>query len=406
MKAQSAPPRPAPRVALNAWFLDRPTTGSGQYLAHLLDEFRHSPALGGVLLCGRPGQTPPPGPFEWQALRTPFGAPDPSSAGGRLRRHLAKLWFEQVAFPRAGRRWGADLLHVPYWAGPLYARLPTVVTIHDLIPTVLPAYRGGRLGRLYTALVSRSARRAARVLTDSHASRQDILERLGLAPERVETIYLAAGAEFEPVRDPDVLEAVRGQYGLPPRYMLYLGGFDARKNVGAILRAYSRLEIADVALVIAGRLPTRTSEVIQDPRPLAAELGLVDRVRFCGWVDERDKPAIYSGALAYVFPSTYEGFGLPPLEAMSCGTPVIVSDRASLPEIVGDGGVYVAPDDVDALARAMRRLATDAGQRRALAQAALAQAARFRWTTCAQATLDAYHRVWTAARRQPIGESQ
>jgi glycosyltransferase involved in cell wall biosynthesis len=405
MKPQTAPPRPAPRVALNAWFLDQPTTGSGQYLAHLLDEFQHSRALGGILLCGRAGQAPPPGPFEWQVLRTPFDAPTVEQAGSRLRRHLAKLWFEQISVVRASRRWDADLLHVPYWAGPLYPRVPTVVTIHDLIPAVLPAYSGGRLGKLYTGLVSRSARRAARVLTDSHASRQDILERLHLEPERVETIYLAASAEFAPVRDQGVVDEVRVKYGLPPRYLLYLGGFDARKNVTAILRAYSRLEMEDVALVIAGRLPARTSEVILDPRPLAAELGIVGRVRFCGWVDERDKPAIYSGALAYVFPSTYEGFGLPPLEAMSCGTPVIVSDRASLPEIVGDGGLYVAPDDVDALAQAMHRLATDAGQRQALAQAALAQATRFRWTDCAQATLDAYRRVLASNRHRTIGES-
>jgi glycosyltransferase involved in cell wall biosynthesis len=400
MKAQTTVPTPSPRVALNAWFLDQPNTGSGQYLAHLLGEFRHADALGGILLCGRPGQAPPPGPFEWQSLRTPFDARrlPAAGAGGRLRRHLAKLWFEQVAVGRAARRWGADLLHVPYWAGPLHARIPTVVTIHDLIPAILPAYSGGRLGKLYTRLVSRSARRAARVLTDSRASRQDILDHLGLEPERVETIYLAASAGFAPVRDPTALDGVRAKYGLPPHYLLYLGGFDARKNVTAILRAYGHLEMEDVALVIAGRLPARTSEVLQDPRPLAAELGIADRVRFCGWVDERDKPALYSGALAYLFPSTYEGFGLPPLEAMSCGTPVIVSDRASLPEIVGDGGLYVAPDDVEALAQAMRRLATDADQRQALAQAALAQAARFRWTDCAQATLAAYHRVWAAAR--------
>jgi glycosyltransferase involved in cell wall biosynthesis len=294
---------------------------------------------------------------------------------------------------RAARRWGADLLHVPYWAGPLSTRLPAVVTVHDLIPALLPAYSGGTLGVLYTRLVSHTARRAALVLTDSAASRQDILTHLHLPSERVEAIPLAADPGFRPVEDLAILAKMREKYALPPRYLLYLGGFDVRKNVTGILRAYARLDLDDVTLVVAGRLPTRTSAVIQDPRPLAAELGVAGRVRFCGWVDERDKPALYSGALAALFPSRYEGFGLPPLEAMSCGTPVIVSDRASLPEIVGDGGLYVAPDDVDALAQAMRDLASNVQLRQTLAQAALAQSARFTWSQTARATLAAYQRA-------------
>lgn len=381
------------RVAINAWFLDQPTTGSGQYLAHLLEQYRRSEEFE-IMLCGRAGQAvPSSAPFQWQALRTPFDAHPKRPRMSGLRRHLAKLWFEQIAVVRASRRWGADLLHVPYWAGPLAARPPTVVTVHDLIPALLPAYSGGTLGKLYTRLVSYTARRAALVLTDSCASRQDILAHLHLEPERVEAIPLAAGEDFWPVRDPALLERVRAKYDLPPRYLLYLGGFDVRKNLGAILRAYARLQLEDLALVVAGRLPARVTAVIRDPRPLAAELGLAGQVRFCGWVDESDKPALYSGALAFLFPSHYEGFGLPPLEAISCGTPVIVSDRSSLPEIAGDAGLYVAPDDVDALTQAMLKLATDPGLRQALSQAALAQSARYTWSQTAQATLAAYRRA-------------
>jgi glycosyltransferase involved in cell wall biosynthesis len=399
MKEPTRGPQATPRIALNAWFLDQPTTGSGQYLAHLLDEYRHSD-LGALLLCGHTGQpAPPPGPFEWQTVRTPFDARPPAAVRTGLRRHLAKLWFEQVAFVRASHRWGADLIHVPYWAGPLWARLPTVVTVHDLIPMLLPAYSGGTLVKLYTRLVARSVRRAALILTDSHASRKDILTHLGVPPERVEAIPLAAGERYRPVRDEAALEEVREKYALPSRYLLYLGGFEVRKNLSAILRAYARLDPRDVALVIAGRLPTRTSDVVQDPRPLAAELGIAEQVRFCGWVDEEDKPALYGGALAFLFPSTYEGFGLPPLEAMSCGTPVIVSDRASLPEIAGDAGLYVAPDDVDGLAQAMHKLASDPDLRQALSRAALAQSARFTWPQTARATLAAYHRTLASPLR-------
>jgi glycosyltransferase involved in cell wall biosynthesis len=385
------------RIALNAWFMDQPTTGSGQYLAHLLAEYAAHPLGHRFLLCGHAGTQPPADlaspHFEWQALRTPFDAHRSSALG----RHLAKVWFEQQGIPRACRRWGADLVHVPYWASPLFCRIPAVVTIHDLIPTLLPAYRGGALGRLYNRLVTLSARRAAYVLTDSHASRQDIVDHLGIPPQRVEAIPLAAGSRFRPVRDPQVLEHAKRKYGLDSRYWLYLGGFDVRKNVPAILRAYARLDRTDLRLVIAGRLPTSDTPFTPHPRRVAGELGISERVHLTGWVDEEDKPALYTMAAALVFPSSYEGFGLPPLEAMSCGTPAIVSDRGSLPEVVGPGGLCVDPDDIEALAGAMREIAVDVSLYERMRAAALQQAARFSWAKTAQATLSAYGRCHAQA---------
>lgn len=394
------------RIALNAWFINQPTTGSGQYLVHLLAEYAAHHAMHRFLLCSHTSQVPPllptdagvgsappgsaahpdgtnplPSCFEWQVLHTPF---DP------VHRHLAKLWFEQVGFPLACRRWGADLLHTPYWASPFFSHAPTVVTIHDLIPALLPAYRGGRLGSLYNHLVSLSARRAACVLTDSHASREDIILRLRIPQDRVVAIYLAADDHFRPVTDPALLRQVRERYGLPTRYLLYLGGFDVRKNVSGILKAFARLGTPDVHLVIAGKLPGRDSDFTPDPRRIAGELGILDRVRFTGWMEERDKPALYSGAIALLFPSHYEGFGLPPLEALTCGTPSVVSNRSSLPEVVGAGGLCIDPDDSDALVRAMHQLLVDAPLRERLRKEGLAHARRFSWQQTAHATIQAY----------------
>jgi glycosyltransferase involved in cell wall biosynthesis len=185
-----------------------------------------------------------------------------------------------------------------------------------------------------------------------------------------------------------------------------LDGFDVRKNVPAILRAYAQLTLDKTALVIAGSLPAQDSDFSPDPVGVARELGIAARVHFPGWIEEQDKPAIYSAARALVFPSTYEGFGLPPLEAMSCGTPTIVSDRASLPEIVGDGGLYVDPDDTAALAQAMFRLATDDTLHQALSQAALAHAKQFDWRRTAQATLAAYKRVLANPSRPGLPASR
>jgi glycosyltransferase involved in cell wall biosynthesis len=242
--------------------------------------------------------------------------------------------------------------------------------VHDLIPLLLPAYRGGVSQRAYTSLVSRTARRADLVLTDSQASRQDIVQHLHIPADRVQAVLLAADERFQPVTDPAELARVRERYALPggrgdpapaERFILYLGGFDVRKNVAGLVRAYARIGVlpaygkdgnAPVRLVIAGKLPTADTPFTPDPRRIAAEAGVADRVQFTGWVDEADKAALVSLASLFVFPSLYEGFGLPVAEAAACGAPVLTSNRSSLPE-AAPGAVLVDPENVDSLALAM-----------------------------------------------------
>ncbi len=381
------------KIAINGWFIHQPHTGSGQYITHLL---RTVLAEGGnehFLLCVPPQTAPPPWLTDrvtWQPLRFPL-----SQRGGLLK-HLNKLWFEQIGFPQAARRGQADLLHVPYWASPLRYPRPVVVTIHDLIPLLLPEYQGRWPGRQYTRLVSASARRADLVLTDSEASRQDIVHHLNIPAGRVRTIHLAADAGLMPVADPDERERVRARYHLPPQYVLYLGGFDVRKNVPLILKAFARLPLPGARLVLAGQLPPQDTLFFPHPQPIIEQLGLQERVHLIGQVDEADKPALYSTATALIFPSRYEGFGLPPLEAMACGTPVIISNRSSLPEVVGAGGVCLDTDDPDELAQAMARIINDAAWREQLSQAALKQAQQFSWQRTARLTRQA----WQDALRQ------
>ncbi len=374
------------RVAINAWFLQQETTGSGQYLAHLLPELSAlAPDDEFVLVASHEDGESRLANCELCVVNCAFGRSE----------NLAKVWFEQVGFPRACRRLGADLAHVPYWGSPLFPTVPTLVTVHDLIPLLLPAYRGSPLVRFYTRLVTYSARRADAVLTDSVASQRDIVRHLRIPPERVHAVPLAVDARFHPIEDQAVLAAVRQRHALPERYFLYLGGFDWRKNVSAVLRAFAEFsgrQTADapIHLVVAGRMPARHTDLFPDPCNLARELGIEEQVVFTSWVADEDKPALYSSALAFVFPSWYEGFGLPPLEAMACGTPVIASDRGSLPEVVGAGGLLIAPDDVTGLADAMTRLASDDALRTALREKALAQAAQFSWRKAAEETRAVY----------------
>jgi glycosyltransferase involved in cell wall biosynthesis len=340
-------------IVINGWFTGQDAAGSGQYidhlLAHLLQDFSN----------------------HQYTLLTPQGSPHSllseslSLPPSFLPENLAKLWWEQITVPLAARRLGADVLFVPYWAAPLWQPVPTVVTIHDLIPILLPAYQGGWLQRLYFRLVSLTARRAAAVITVSHASARDVIVHLKIPKERVVAVHhgpneggdarmrgggearMRGGGEArrrgseEAKRraSPSIggqggeevagWERVRDRYGLPERYFLYLGGFDVRKNVEGVLRSYGRyLEKGGdpaVKLVVAGKLPGADTEFTPDPQRMAADLGLLEDVHFTGWVDDADKPAIYAGAVAYLFPSHYEGFGMMVLEAMAAGTPVVTS---------------------------------------------------------------------------------
>lgn len=390
------------RLGINGFFWNRENTGSGQYTRQLAYGLLNLEARPECLLFRPSG-----GKREKSALPQPvqirerlLGTPLP------LGENVAKLWFEQVSFPQACLDEDVDVIHVPYFAPPLLGARKTLVTIHDLIPLILPAYRGSPLVRTYTGLAAIAARRAAAILTDSHSSKKDIVGLLRVPAERVRVVHLAANEAFTPVLDKARLFDVRRKYGLPEDYALYLGGFDQRKNLQTLIAAYAAVD-ADVTnktrLVVAGRLPTRDSDFFPDPRPVVERWSLQDKVVFTGWVEEEDKPALYSGATLFVFPSLYEGFGLPVLEAMSCGTAVIASNSTSLPEITGDAALLVDPGDAEGLAAAMTRLLESATRREELALRGLQRARLFSWQETVAQTLDAYRSV--AAHQSPVSDS-
>ena len=375
------------RLAINGWFWDQPTTGSGQTVHHLVPALvEHDSSLEITLVVPSGiAQVPEALPQRVRWLTT-------SCRPG----NLGKVWFEQVTFPRVCRQLGVDLAHVPYLAPPLSPTVPTVVTIHDLIPMVLPEYRGSLLVRLYTSLAAGAASRARLILTDSCASQRDILARLKVPSSRVRVVYLAPAPYYRPVTDPDELGAVRRKYDLPENFVLWLSGFDVRKNARALLHAYTWVITAledDISLVMAGRLPAKDTPLFPDPRRIAAEVNVSHAVRFPGHIDEVDKPALYSAATVFVYPSRYEGFGLPILEAMACGTPVVTSNAASLPELAGSAAYQVEPHDTRQLGAAIISICIDETLRREMSENGLRQAAQFTWQKTAQETLAAYQGV-------------
>lgn len=380
------------RLAINGWFWDQPTTGSGQTVRYLVPALvEQDPALEIVLV------VPP-----WATAEATSWPPRVRPVVVACRPgNLGKVWFEQVAFPRACRRLGVDLAHVPYFAPPLRPGVPTVTTIHDLIPLVLPEYRGAAAVRLYTALVAAAARNASLTLTDSHASRHDILAHLRLPTERVRVVYLAPAPQYRPITDTNALQTVRQKYTLPEQFVLWLSGFDVRKNAAALLHAYTWVAQAlgdDFPLVMAGRLPARDTAFFPDPRRIAARLDIPAAIHYPGHIDEGDKPAVYSAAAVFVYPSRYEGFGLPVLEAMACGTPVVTTDASSLPELVDDAALQVSPVDPRGMGAAVISLCVDDALRDTMRQRGLARAATFTWAGTARETLAAYRQTMASAR--------
>jgi glycosyltransferase involved in cell wall biosynthesis len=231
------------------------------------------------------------------------------------------------------------------------------------------------------------------VITISHHVKQEMVERLGVDPARIDVTYLAADEHFRPAAA-EVVERVLQSRGLPARYILTVGTVEPRKNLATLLTAYARLP-QDIReshpLVIVGmRGWVGDSSHYGEVAALAERLGLAEKVIFAGYLPDDELPAVYSGAAAFVFPSLYEGFGLPPLEAMACGTPVVSSNAASLPEVVGEAAVLFDPQSAEALTAALERLLTHEADANALIARGLDQARRFSWERCARETLASY----------------
>jgi glycosyltransferase involved in cell wall biosynthesis len=383
------------RVGINALFLQKPATGMGQHLFHLLEglDSLEEKDQQYILLSPRFRRA--------YTLQTPqlsdrFREVEVVSALARLGDNVEQVWWEQVGIVRAGAREHVDLLHSPYWSNPLWAPWPTVVTVHDVIQFVLPEYAWRKISRVYFGIVSRGARRADAIITVSECSKRDIVKLLGLPPQRIHVIGNAVDATLHPVRDAWLLASVRERYGIGSRFVLYFGGFDLRKNVPRLIEAYERLPAAlrkEYQLVISGRYQHLGHPLYPDPRETVQRLGLDGQVVFTGQIREQDKAPLFSAATVFAFPSLYEGFGIPVLEAMACGTPVVTSNLSALPEVAGDAGLLVDPYDTDAISTGIDTLLEEQPLREELARRGLERAGLFTWQQVADQTLKVYRLV-------------
>ena len=388
------------KIALGAGSLLSPLTGIGQYALQLADGLCHTPGIEPWFFYGQhvsrenPADTQPwlSGWARSGKLRTFVRTYVPNAYGLDRRR-------KQLVLDRVAGRERFDVYHEPNYLA-LDFDGPSVITVHDLswirFPETHPVERVRAMDRYFEPAL----RKAALLLTDSDFVRRELVEVFGIDPAMIRPILLGLDPIFRPrtaAETEPVLRRLELEHG---GYFLSVGTMEPRKNMKATVAAYSRLP-AELRhrhpLVIAGMKGWRTSalETLLDPLVASGE------VRMLGYLSREDLAIVTAGALTMVYPSVYEGFGLPPLESMGCGVAPIASDRSSLPEVVGQAGLLVDPDDVPQLTQAMTRFAQDAALRQVLSQAALERARTFTWARCVRETVDAY-RVAAAARERAV----
>ena len=309
---------------------------------------------------------------------------------------LRRLAWEQMALPGLIRHYRLDLLHSLHYTMPGLAPCPVIVTFHDMTFFLFPHLHILPKRIFFQNMIRFSARRAAALLAVSESTRQDSIRLLGLTPERITTTPLGVTSGFTPVRDRARLDVVCQKYRLPERFVLYVGLLEPRKNLPALLRAFGQISdrFPGHQLVLVGRQGWMVEQVFE----LVESLGLKERVCFTGYVESEDLPALYSLADVFVYPTFYEGFGLPVLEAMACGAPVITSRVSSLPEIAGDAGVLLDPEDETQLAGALERLLRDPAERVQRAARGLELARAFTWDRTARLTWPVYDRIFSKIR--------
>jgi glycosyltransferase involved in cell wall biosynthesis len=371
------------RLGLNLVYLVPGHTGGMETYARELIRSLHdvAPQIEKTAFLSREGAAAAGAP--WLELCRPVTVPVNSAS------RVGWVRGEQVDLPRLARSAGVELLHSLATTGPGWGEFRRIVTVHDLIYKVHPEAHFGLLSLGMRVLVPLSVTRATRTIAVSQSTADDLVEHLKLARERIDVVPNGVGTPPTGVALPEPELRAKLELGERP-FVLCTSAKRPHKNLPRLLEALARLPADRRPAAVLTGYPTQHERELAE---LARTLGIADLVRILGWVKQDELEGLYAAATCLVFPSLYEGFGLPVLEAMARGLPVACSDRSSLPEIAGDAALLFDPEDVGAIAAAIQRLLTEPDLRARLAERGRAQAARFTWKACAQATVASYERA-------------
>lgn len=370
------------RIGIDATALPPQPVGAGNYIIQLIralsdldvkDEF--------VIYAQRKGQVlinlPKHDRFEWIIL-------EDRNPGFRL------IW-EQTLFPKLINETGVELLHSLHYTRPIFLPCASVVTFHDMTFFLYPELHT-RIKQLFFPLAIRaSARLADALITNSENTRRDAIRVLGIPPEKISATRLGVDPGFKPISDNGIKKVIAEKYSLPERFILYVGLIEPRKNLPMLIKAYKQYidEGGNYHLVLVGNYGWMYEEVLKQ----IVDLELEREVHFTGYIPQEDLPLVYNLSSLFVYPTIYEGFGLPVLEAMACGVPVITTNVSSLPEIVGGAGILVPVDDVDALYRAIKSVLGDEDLQIEMIQKGISRASKFSWQQTAKLTYLVYQKA-------------
>jgi glycosyltransferase involved in cell wall biosynthesis len=371
-----------PRIGLNAQLyssrLSYRSAGVSHYILALLTSLPQvDPNIDYVAFLNDPAAS-----FAgWQTVRTHL----PESQPWR------RILWEQTSQPRLARQERLDLLHEPVYVGPWQAPCPIVVTIHDMSYFIYPELFQPAKRKYLQTMTRYTAQHAAAIICDSESTRRDVLRILAVSADRVHTVHLGVDPEMQPLPRQLVAEFKR-EHQLPEHFILFVGTLEPRKNLPVLVQAFAWLRQhsrLNHHLVIGGGKGWYYQTLEQQ----VEKLGLRDQIHFPGFIPQAELPLWYNSADLFVYPSLYEGFGLPPLEAMACGVPVITTNVSSLPEAVGAGAILVSPDEPVSLGQEMQRLLSDPSASTELCDRGIAQAKLFSWSNTARQTVNVYHAI-------------
>jgi glycosyltransferase involved in cell wall biosynthesis len=369
------------RIGIDATSLPYQPVGAGNYIINLIRSLsRLSDDIQYVIFTHKSGyeliNLPELACIEWWILTD--------------KKPALRLIWEQTVFPLLVKRARLDLLHSPHYTRPAWLPCSSVVTFHDLSFLLYPRLHTVVKRLFFSVAIYLSARVADAIITVSENTRQDALRILKVPLEQVFTVRLGVSEDFKRIVDRGSLRQVQEKYKLPDKYILYVGTIEPRKNISLLLRAFRLIRQKRYShhLVIVGKLGWMYQEILH----LIEGIGLKDYVRFTGYVDSEDLPALYNLAEVLVYPSVYEGFGLPPLEAMACGTPVITSAVSSMPEYISDAGLLIQPNE-EALVKALEEVLNKPDLRTHLSSKGIEIAANYSWKSTAENTVKVYRHV-------------
>ena len=372
-------------IAIDATSIPKNKTGVGVYLVNLINELSNIDYNNDYYIFV---QSDDADSFNIDKANFNFIIID----SNKYRKTILRLLWEQLILPKKLKRYNIDILHSPHYTAPIFSKVSKVITFHDMTFYTLPQVHTFFKRLLFKTYMKISSKIADKILTVSKSTAKDVQKILKVNSDKICVTYNAKKDIYRPINDKKKIKEICLKYKISNDYILFVGTLEPRKNIKTLIKSYSKLidEInKDIKLVIVGKKGWMYKEIFK----LIKYLEIEEKVIFTGFADLDDLPYLYNGAEMFVYPSIYEGFGIPVLESISCGVPTITSNVSSMPEVIGNAGITIDPTDIIELKNSMKKIIKNDNLKKKLKNLGIKQSKKFTWENCAINTLEVYQKV-------------